>query len=192
MMFLQIVANVVRKDWRQNIKTLILFAGSMIIALYEPDNEIKLGLMGGILVGAAFGYTYFVFSIEHARRSLPLLLGLPVRPADLVISKYVSLYSLCLLTVNLGGFFLHDFRMLYLLNAEILFLATVFMATVVIWDHPMAAVIPLFILALVAQRNTVFKELAPYAFPIASFALSITPVIAIVSVFQFSRNSRPL
>jgi hypothetical protein len=61
---------------------------------------------------------------------------------------------------------------------------------VVISDHPMAPVIPLFLLAFFAQRDTIFKEVTAYIFVIASFALSITPVIAVVSVVQFNKNSR--
>lgn len=190
MMFLQVAGNMIRKDWLQNTKNIVMFAGGMFIPLFVPENDIKHGMMAGILVGAAFGYSYFVFTIERARRSLPLLLGLPIRPMTLVTAKYLSLYSMCLVTANLAGVFLRDLRMLYLLNAEVLFLATVFMAVVVIWDHPMAPLVPLFLLAMAAQRNTVLKELSPYMFVIASLALSITPVIAVVSVIQFNKNSR--
>ena len=190
MMFLQVAGNILRKDWLQNTKNIVMFAGGMFIPLFVPEDEIKHGMMAGILVGAAFAFSYFVFTIERARRSLPLLLGLPIRPVSLVTAKYLSLYSMCLVTANLAGVFLRDLRMLYLLNAEVLFLATVFMAVVVIWDHPMAPLVPLFLLALAAQRNTVLKELSPYMFLIASLALSITPVIAVVSVIQFNKNSR--
>src|SRR5262249_53203270 len=174
----------------QHPKNILLFAGGMFIPLFVPEDDIKHGMMVGILVGAAFSYSYFVFTIERARRSLPLLLGLPIRPMSLVTAKYMSLYSMCLVTANLGGVFLRDLRMLYLLNAEILFLATVFMAAIVIWDHPMAPMVPLFLIALAAQRDTVVKELSPYWFVIATVALSLTPVIAVVSVFQFDKNSR--
>ena len=191
MMFLQVAGNIIRKDWLQNTKNIVMFAGGMFIPLFVPQDDIKQGMMAGILVGAAFGYSYFVFTIERARRSLPLLLGLPIRPMSLVTAKYLSLYSMCLVTANLAGVFLRDLRMLYLLNAEVLFLATLFMAVVVIWDHPMAPLIPLFLLALAAQRNTLLKEFSPYVFLLASLALSITPVIAVVSVIQFNKSSRP-
>jgi hypothetical protein len=97
---------------------------------------------------------------------------------------------MCLVTANLAGVFLRDWRMLYLLNAEVLFLATVFMAVVVIWDYPMASMVPLFLLAFAAQRNTLLKELSPHLFLIATVALSVTPVIAVVSVIQFDKSSR--
>jgi hypothetical protein len=190
MMFLQVAGNIIRKDWLSNTKNIVMFAGGMFIPLFVPENDIKHGMMAGILVGAAFGYSYFVFTIERARRSLPLLLGLPIRPMNLVTAKYLSLYSMCLMTANLAGVFLRDLRMLYLLNAEVLFLATVFMATVVIWDHPMAPLVPLFLLAMAAQRNAVLKEFSPHMFVIASLALTITPVIAVVSVVRFERNCR--
>jgi hypothetical protein len=190
MMFLQMAANMIRKDWLQHPKTIVMFAGGMFIPLFIQEADVKHGMMAGILVGAAFAYSYFVFTIERARRSLPLLLGLPIRPMSLVTAKYLSLYSMCLVTANLAGVFLRDLRMLYLLNAEILFLATVFMAAIVIVDHPMAPMVPLFLLALAAQRDTLMKELSPYMFVIASLALSVTPVIAVVSVIQFEKNSR--
>jgi len=190
-MFLQTAGNIIRKDWLQNTRNIVMFAVGMCIPLFIPEDDIKHGMMAGILVAAAFGYSYFVFTIERARRSLPLLLGLPIRPITLVTAKYLSLYSMCLVTANLAGVFLRDLRMLYLLNAEVLFLATVFMAAVVIWDHPMAPMVPLFLLALAAQRNTVLKELSPYMFVIASFALSVTPLIAIGSVIHFNKSSRP-
>jgi hypothetical protein len=128
MMYLQVAGNIIRKDWIQNAKHIVMFAGAMFIPLFVPKDDIKQEMMAAILIGAAFGYSYFVFAIERARRSLPLLLGLPVRPTTLVTAKYLSLYSMCLVTVNSAGVFLRDFRTLYLLNAEVLFLATVFMA----------------------------------------------------------------
>jgi NADH:ubiquinone oxidoreductase subunit K len=189
MMFLQIAGNIIRKDWLQNTKNIVMFTVGMCIPLFVPEDDIKHGMMAGILVGAAFGYSYFVFTIERARRSLPLLLGLPIRPGNLVTAKYLSLYSMCLVTANLGGVFLRDFRMLYLLNAEVLFLATVFMAAIVIWDHPMAPMVPLFLLALAAQRNTVLKEVTPHLFVIATVALILTPFIAVFSVVAFDKHS---
>jgi hypothetical protein len=190
MMFLQVAGNIIRKDWLSNARNIVMFTGGMFIPLFVPQDDIKQSMMAGILVGAAFGYSYFVFAIERARRSLPLLLGLPIQPVSLVVAKYLSLYSMCLVTANFAGVFLRDFRMLYLLNAEVLFLATVFMAVVVIWNHPMAPLVPLFFLALGFQRNTLIKELSPYTFLIASFALSITPVIAIASIVHFNKSSR--
>src|SRR5262249_20264119 len=123
MMFLQVAGNIIRKDWLSNARNIVMFTGGMFIPLFVPQDDIKQSMMAGILVGAAFGYSYFVFAIERARRSLPLLLGLPIQPVSLVVAKYLSLYSMCLVTANFAGVFLRDFRMLYLLNAEVLFLA---------------------------------------------------------------------
>ena len=191
MTFLQVAGNIIRKDWLSNAKIIVLFVIAMCTLLFVPKEDDKQQMMTVVLVGAAFGYTYLVFTVERARRSLPLLLGLPIRPLDLVIAKYVSLYSMCLVTANVAGVFLYNLRLLYLFNAEVLFLATVFMAAIVIWDHPLAPSVPLFLLALAFQRDTVQKAMMPHLFPIASFALSITPVIAIASIVQFYKSSRP-
>ena len=130
-----------------------MFTGGMFIPLFIPSNDIKEGMMAGILVGAAFGYMYMVFMIERARRSLPLLLGLPLRPLALITAKYLSLYSMCLVTANFAGVFLRDARTLYLLNAEVLFLATVLMAAVAIFEHPVAPMIPLFLIAVFSRET---------------------------------------
>jgi hypothetical protein len=65
------------------------------------------------------------------------------------------------------------------------------MAAIVVWDHPLAPCIPLFLLALAFQRDTTQKAITPYLFPIATFALAITPVIAIASIVDFRKSSRP-
>ena len=189
MSFVRIAANIVKKDWTLNLKNILMFTGGMFIPLFIPGNDIKEGMMAGILVGAAFGYMYMVFMIERARRSLPLLLGLPVRPLTLITAKYLSLYSMCLVTVNFAGVFLRDSRTLYLMNAEVLFLATLLMAAVAVFEHPVAPLIPLFLIAFFFESNSRVKAITPYEFQIASFALALSPVIALVSALQFKKNS---
>ncbi len=189
MSFVRITANIVKKDWTLNLKNILMFTGGMFIPLFIPSNDIKEGMMAGILVAAAFGYMYMVFMIERARRSLPLLLGLPVRPLTLITAKYLSLYSMCLVTVNFAGVFLRDSRTLYLMNAEVLFLATVLMAAAAVFEHPVAPLIPLFLVAMIFEKDSTIKAITPYEFQIASFALAVSPVIALVSALQFKKNS---
>jgi hypothetical protein len=189
MTFLRVAANIIRKDWLSNRKTIVWFVIGICAPLFAPKRDDTEQMMEVVVVAAAFGYTYFVFTVERARRSLPLLLGLPIRPLHLVIAKYLSLYSMCLITTNVGGAFLHDLRLLYLFNAEVLFLSTVFMAAIVICDHPLAPAIPLFLLALAFQRDTIQKAMTPHLVPIATVALILTPFIAIFSIVEFHRHS---
>ena len=163
MSFVRITANIVKKDWTLNLKNILMFTGGMFIPLFIQSNDIKEGMMAGILVGAAFGYMYMVFMIERARRSLPLLLGLPVRPLTLITAKYLSLYSMCLVTVNFAGVFLRDSRTLYLMNAEVLFLATLLMAAAAVFEHPVAPLIPLFLVAIIFRKLAI-KAITPYEF----------------------------
>jgi hypothetical protein len=76
------------------------------------------------------------------------------------------------------------------MNAEVLFLATLLMAAAAVFEHPVAPLIPLFLIAVFFESNSRIKAITPYEFQIASFALAASPFIAVASALQFSKSSR--
>jgi ABC-type transport system involved in multi-copper enzyme maturation permease subunit len=186
--WLRWIAAIVKKDWAENARTFLLFFAGMFLSLFIPRDDLKEGAMVGLLFGASVSYAYFIYMMEKTRRTLPLLLGLPVRPLALILGKFASLFSMCLVTVNLPGMFLLDAHVLYLLNAEMLFLATICMAAGVFSEFPMAPFMPAMIIGSIAQINAVWTGASAHLYEIATVALGLVPVIAAVSVFEFHKQ----
>src|SRR5262245_93653 len=90
--------NIIRKDWREyNRPLLLLTAGMFLSALASRRwDEFSHGMMAGILIASAYSFASFCFAIERQRGTLQLLLALPVRPSQVVLAKYASLYSMAL------------------------------------------------------------------------------------------------
>ena len=187
MIALRWIVNIVKKDWADNASTILIFLVAMCLPLFAPGDELKKEMMAGVLVGAAYGYAHYIFTMERTRRTLPLMLGLPLRPVPLILGKYVSFYSMALLTVNVPGIFLLDARTVYLFNAELLVLGTLCMACTVLSELQFAPMIPLFLVGLAFQRNT-YHDFEPYVFQTATVGLVLSPIIAIVSALLFKRR----
>src|SRR5262245_41363678 len=118
----RLAINIVRKDWFEYRKTILLLTAGMFLPMlsFNRSADFYKGLTSGILVSASYSYAYFCFLTERQRGTLQLLLGLPVRPFELVLAKYVSLYSMVLFTANIPGVFFNDFRVLFVINASAL------------------------------------------------------------------------
>jgi hypothetical protein len=110
-----------------------------------------------------------------------------VRPVPLIIGKFVSLYSMCLLTVNLPGIFLIDPHALYVMNGLLIGLGTICMAATVLWDSQMAPMTPVLLVGL-GFHWVAYKDIKPYEFQLATAGLILAPIIAITSAFLFKRQ----
>jgi hypothetical protein len=145
--------------------------------------------MAVIIISAAFYYPYYNFTMEVTRGTMPMLLGLPIPPTYILLGKFASMYSMCLITVNIPCGLLFDAHLLYLYNAEMLFVATICMACSILYEHPLSPLLPVAGILMAFQRQTAFKEFQPYEYSAATIALVLTPVIAAGSMLIFRRQT---
>jgi hypothetical protein len=200
----RLVINIIRKDWFEFRKTIFLMTAAMLLPVFafEGSRDFIRGVFAGYGVSAAYCFAYFSFSSERQRGTLNLLLSFPVRPADLVLAKYVSLYSMTLFGANLPGILLGDFYFLLLLNAFVIFLSTLSMSFTVMSDKPWAAIIPMwFVLIFFMPIRKVFERFFPDGLALIQFlgehitlwaglAIATTPFIALGSAYWFERSLR--
>ena len=201
-MSLRSAINIIRKDWFEQKKLILLGTAGMFVPLMFAGNrtDFAKGMMAGILVGASYSYSHFCFFVERQSGTLQLLLGLPVRPVDVVLSKYLSLYSMALFTANIPGIFLRDLRALFLVNALIVFLSSACMACTVVSAKPWAPMLPFWfaLVFLMPIQNLLTKfypnGLGLYAFVtshimwVALGAFISGPMIAFLSALHFARK----
>ena len=198
----QLAINIIRKDWAEYWKTVILLTAGMFLPLLvvRGSKDFSQGLMVGIIISGSYGYAHFCFMAERLRGTLDLLLSLPVKPFDLVLAKFASLYSMALFTTNLPGIFMRDLRVLFFLNALVLILSTLCMAATVVSEKPWAPIAPVWIVLIffMPMQKLLAKiypdGLALYAFAVshamllAGFTLILAPIIALLSAAYFHRN----
>jgi ABC-type Na+ efflux pump permease subunit len=194
----QLALDLIRKDWFEYRRLIALFTAGPFVPLLMTNrsSDFRQGMLAGLLIGAAYGYAYMCFLVERQRGTLQFLLSLPVRPSDLVLGKYASLYSMVLFTVNVPGLFFGNLQTMLLINAFVLLLSTICMATTVISDKPWAPAIPLWIVSIGFIPASAFVEkfypdglllhlLASHLILLAAFAIVLSPMIAIASAAWF-------
>ena len=204
--FPRLALHIARKDWGESRKLILTLTGALLIPAllvrFFPgrSEDFAKGLLAGLLAGTGFGYAQYCFLNERLRNTLDLLLSLPIEPCDLVLSKYVSLYSMVLFTVNVPALFVSNLTLVFIVNAAALSLATLFMAATVISDKPWAAQIPIYLLLvfiLPFERLLTryypsgldfFRTLTSHPLLLATLALLLTPIVVAVSVFVFHRK----
>ena len=163
-------------------------------------GEFSHGMMAGILIASAYSFASFCFVSERQRGTLQLLLALPMRPSEVVLAKYASLYSMALFLANVSGIFMGDLRVLFLLNVLVLWLSTLSMAATVICDEPWAAIVPLWVtLVFFMPIRKILEKFFPYSLDLYSFiashlvllaaiGLALLPFIAIASAIWFEKQ----
>ena len=203
--FTTVALHIAGKDWRESRRILVLLTAGLLIPaamvrVGGPDAEdFAMGLLAGMLAGTSFGYAQYCFLIERQRGTLETLLCLPIHPHELVLAKYVSVYSMVLFTVNVPALLVPQPRLLYVANGAALFLATVFMAATIVSEKPWAFQLPVWGLLLFVLPTKQLLEsyyptgmgpfLAVLAHPLrlTTAALLVTPLIVAASAFVFSR-----
>ena len=206
--FPHLAFHIARKDWAEAKRVIAgLTLGLMVPALlarFAPgrSDDFAKGLLTGLIAGAGFGYAQFCFLNERLRGTLELLLSLPVAPRQLVLAKFVSLYSMVLFTVNVPGLLVPNIRLVFFTNAAALSLATVFMTATVLSDKAWTSQIPIWVLLvfiLPIQRLLeryypgglpIFEAITAQPVLLAALGLIISTLLVVVSVLCFNRTSR--
>ena len=204
--FPRLALHIARKDWGESRKLILTLTGALLVPAllvrFFPgrSEDFAKGLLAGLLAGTGFGYAQYCFLNERLRNTLDLLLSLPIEPRDLVLAKYVSLYSMVLFTVNIPALLISNLQLIFIVNAVALSLATLFMATTVISDKPWAAQIPIWLLLIFIlpferlltryypSGLDLFRTLTSHPLLLATLALLWTPILIGVSVLVFHRQ----
>ena len=205
--FPALALHIARKDWRESRRILVLLTSGLLVPALivrtagEESRDFAMGLLAGMLAGTGFGYSQYCFLNERQRGTLETLLALPVRPFQIVLAKYASLYSMVLFTVNVPALLLPQPRLLYVTNAAALFLATLFMAATVISSRPWASQIPVWGLLLFVLPTRQLLEryypagLGPFEavlsrpLALSTIAFLLVPLLAIGSTMVFSAKA---
>jgi hypothetical protein len=117
----------------------------------------------------------------------------PTTPIQLVLTKYVSAFSMALFMVNIPGLVLRDLQFLFYLNAAVLLMTALCMAAAVISPERWAPLIPLFIVFVLMnylrpQLKEQFDWIAAHPTAASIIALSAIPVIVYCSVIVFKNE----
>ena len=109
-MLTRCILAMLKKDCAQHGKGFLLFFAAMFALAFVPQEQWRIGGMAVIVFTSGYYYAYCVYTKEVARRTMDLLLGLPVPPVYLIIAKFASVYAMALVTVNIPGALLLDAR----------------------------------------------------------------------------------
>ena len=190
--FAKLLWIILRKDWTEYWKS-ILIVTAMLVAAGTAPPGLASPLNVGILVTAAYLYGQFCFDNERNRETLGLLLDLPLTPLELILAKYVTMYTMVVFTMTVPAMFSHDWTALLVTNARALFLATLFLTSTIVTDGPLGPQFVLFFLILTTYPMNyppIRNWMNGHIIELALVGLVITPIIAIASAFVFAERRR--
>jgi hypothetical protein len=151
--FIKLTINVVRSDWTEFGKFIIRGAGAILICiavfrrLPKQGPDIVKGLLLGMTCASTYGWAQFCFTTQRYRGTLKKLLE-KNSPMQVVISKYVSAFTMSLFMMNIPGLLMRDPEFMFYLNSGVLLLTALCMAAAVMSKQPSAPLIPLFVVAI--------------------------------------------
>jgi hypothetical protein len=166
-----------------------LFIAGFLTAI-EPQSPFAKGMTLGMVSCTGYLFGQGCFANERRLGALGMLLGLPVSATQLVLAKYISLFSTTLLVINIPGLVHHNPTLLFRSNVLALFIATVLMATTVMSEKPWAPQVPFWILmlALSIPRRLPLRWLASHPDAAAVVLLLLIPLIVYISIRIFTRR----
>jgi ABC-type Na+ efflux pump permease subunit len=209
--FPQLAWHITRKDWAESSPIILMLTAALMIPAVltrvDPDNSagFATGLLAGLLIGTSFGYAQYTFANERQRGTLELLRSLPITARQLVLAKYISLYSMVLFTINIPALIVPNLTMIYMVNCSALFMSTLFMSATVISDKPWAPQLPLYFLVILIlpiqrlliryfpQGLTLLDLITTNPTLVPTIGLGLTPLLVLVSMvwFEHSVGDRP-
>ena len=194
--------NIIRRDLSEYRKPILILMGAMLALplIFRQSLDFAKGAVAGLMIGASYGFAQMCFITERQRRTLDLLLSLPIRPFHLVLAKYGSVFSMSLLLVNVPGVFLLSVTSIYIANAAAIFCAAVCTTPSVLSDKPWAPQVPVWIaigllplLPLVRrwwpESILVLRSMASHPLIISTALLAISGVMVLVAALLFERKS---
>ena len=202
---MQLALNVIRKDWTEYKGLIfILTCGAFVPGIASAFSEdFANGAMLGVLIGGTYGYAQFCFINERQRGTLNLLLSLPVSSFNLALAKFASLYSMVFVTANVPMlFFVRSLHTILVVNALAVFIATLSMAAAVVSESPWLPQLPMWLVIFISVPS---KESLNLYLPgsvewfhwstvhsalLSVIALVVSPLLALVSCWIFSRRNR--
>jgi len=147
-MRLSLVWTVVRKDWFEFRKEIAGITALMFLPVWmwwmgdlRPDFADGFRVGGWITI--PFMFAHWCLSRENQAESLGFLLSLPATRTELLVSKYASVYSMTLVSLNVSGIYF-GLEMLFYANAAGLFFATFSVISAVISGEKGGSEIPIF------------------------------------------------
>jgi len=194
-MWMRWILTVVRKDWTEQGKMFLwFFAGFFVIQFIPPsklDDQAKLGVTTVALMLASYIFPFSVLTMERRQRMLPMILGLPVPPVAIIIGKFVSVYSMLLLSFVVPWVMCsQDTRLLYLLTVASMTFATAAMLFSVFLEFGQASGIPMLLLLIILKIPALNQTFRVHRYEIAAVAAGSIPLMVAVSLWEFKRSAR--
>jgi len=194
-MWMRWILTVVKKDWTEQGKMFLwFFAGFFVIQFIPPsklDDQAKLGVTAVALMLASYIFPFSVLTMERRQRTLPMILGLPVPPVAIIIGKFVSVYSMLLLSFVVPWVMcLQDIHLLYLLTVASMTFATVAMVFSVFMEFGQASAIPMLLLLIILKIPGLDHTFTLHRYQIAAVAAGSIPLMVAVSLWEFKRSAR--
>src|SRR5215471_11247378 len=194
-MWMRWILTVVKKDWTEQGKMFLwFFAGFFVIQFIPPsklDDQAKLGVTAVALMLASYIFPFSVLTMERRQRTLPMILGLPVPPAAIIIGKFVSVYSMLLLSFVVPWVMcLQDIHLLYLLTVASMTFATAAMLFSVFLEFGQASAIPMLLLLIILKIPGLEHAFRMHQYQAAAIAAGLIPLMVTVSLWEFERSAR--
>ena len=197
-MRLSLVLTVVGKDWIEFRKPIATLTVGLILPVLMPWAGIDRpdfadGLIAGGLIVGPYLFTELCLSRERQSESFGLLLSLPATRGERLLSKYASVYSMTLVSVNPPGILLRDPAFAFCANATGLFFATVFITATVISCKPRVPIFPFVILGLIVAPALLLRPdlvgwIDEHKSYLAFVGYALIPLMVIASVFFFENK----
>lgn len=194
-MWMRWILTVVKKDWTEQGKMFLWFFAGFFIIQFIPaskfDDQAKLGVTSVALMLASYIFPFSVLTMERRQRTLPMILGLPVPPVAVLIGKFVSVYSMLLLSFVVPWLMcLQDIHLLYLLTVAAMTFATAAMLFSVFLEFGQASAIPMLLLLIILKIPGLEHAFRAYRNQAAEIAAGLIPLMVVVSLWEFKRSAR--
>jgi hypothetical protein len=189
------IVTVVKKDWIEQAKVFLWFFAGFFAIRFIPasklDDQGKLGVTVVVLFFASYLFPFSVLTMERRQHMLPMMLALPVSPLAIIIGKFVSVYSMLLLSFGVPWLVcMQDIHLLYLLTVASMTFATAAMMFSVFLEFGQASAIPMLFLLLILKAPALLQVFTVYRYQAAAVAAGLIPLMVAVSLWEFNRSAR--
>jgi hypothetical protein len=194
-MWKQWILTVVKKDWTEQAKMFLGFFAGFFVIQFMPasklDDQGKLGVSVVVLFLASYIFPFSVLTMERRQHTLPMMLGLPVPPLAIIIGKFISVYSMLLLSFVVPWVMcMQDIHLLYLLTVASMTFTTAAMLFSVFLEFGQASAIPMLFLLIILKVPGLDHAFTVHRYQVAAGAAGLIPLMVAVSLWEFQRGTR--